>query len=202
VLIRYVISILSATIIVVLLILSMHAMIRMTDSSLEKSPGFQLPNFVHIRPEETLNTVAVKPKKPPKPQEQPDKPKVEKVLNNLSLEKVDIGQIKPQISINLKNGVGLSPGDGEYLPIVKVAPAYPRSAQRRCLEGHVVVEFTVTKNGSVKNLQVVSSSSSVFEGSAKKAALKFKYKPRVIDGKAVETLSVKNKITYKMNNCK
>ncbi len=200
--IRYAISTLSAGIIVVLLILSMHALIKMADPRLEKATDFQLPDFVHIKPDEVLNTTVAKPKKPPKPQEQPDKPELEQVRDDLNLEKVDIGQIRPQVSINLKNGVGLSPGDGEYLPIVKVAPVYPRSAQRRCLEGHVLVEFTVTKNGSVRDPNVVSSTSKLFEGSAKKAALKFKYKPRVVDGKAVETPGVQNKIIYKMKNCK
>lgn len=199
---RYAISVFSAGIIVVALILSMHALIKMADPELGEKQTFRLPDFIHVKPEEALNTIAVKPQKPPKPQEQPEKPKVEPAKNQLDLAKVSIAKIQPQVSINMKNGIGLSPGDGEYLPIVKVAPVYPRAAQRRCLEGHVLVEFTVTKSGSVKDPVVVSSTSKVFENSAKNAALKFKYKPRVVDGKAIETKGVQNKIIYKIQGCK
>ena len=46
--------------------------------------------------------------------------------------------------ISLEGGLALESGDGEYLPIVKVAPVYPRRALQRGIEGFVIVEFTVT----------------------------------------------------------
>ena len=50
---------------------------------------------------------------------------------------------------SLASGLALDAGDGEYLPIVKVQPIYPRRALQRGIQGYVIVEFTVTKNGSV-----------------------------------------------------
>jgi protein TonB len=86
--------------------------------------------------------------------------------------------------------------DGEYLPIVKVAPVYPTRALQRRLEGYVIVEFVVTANGSVRDVAVVESSDAVFERAAIEAALKFKYKPRVVDGSPIEVAGVQNRITF------
>ena len=95
-------------------------------------------------------------------------------------------------------GVGFGVSDGEYLPIVKVAPVYPSRALSRGLEGYVIVEFTVTQTGATKDVVVVESTSSLFERAAVDAAYKFKYKPRVIDGVAVEVPGVRNKITFEI----
>lgn len=53
---------------------------------------------------------------------------------------------------DIGSGMSLQASDGEYLPIVKVQAAYPRRALQRGIEGYVVVEFTVTKQGSVRDL--------------------------------------------------
>jgi len=103
----------------------------------------------------------------------------------------------PTVEAGISLGLGgLSPSDGEYLPIVKVAPIYPRRAQQRGLEGHCIVAFVVTKNGSVRDPAIVECSSPLFAKSSMKAVLKFKYKPRVNDGVAVEVPGVQNKFTY------
>ena len=106
-----------------------------------------------------------------------------------------IWSIRSSMSIG---GVGFGVSDGEYLPIVKVAPVYPSRALSRGLEGYVIVEFTVMSTGAVRDVTVVESTSSLFERAATAAALKFKYKPRVIDGEAVEVPGVRNKITFEI----
>ena len=97
-------------------------------------------------------------------------------------------------------GFGLSASDGEYLPIFKAAPDYPRKAAARGTEGYVVLSFTVNETGAVVNPVVVESvPPGVFDRAATNAALKFKYKPRVVDGEAVEVAGVQNKITFEIN---
>lgn len=86
--------------------------------------------------------------------------------------------------------------DGDYLPIVKVAPVFPAVAASRGLEGYVVIEYTVTPSGSVQNPTVVESSSVLFEHSAVEAVSKFKYKPRVIGGRAVPVSGVRTKVRF------
>ena len=90
--------------------------------------------------------------------------------------------------------------DGEYLPIVKVAPVYPRRALSRGIEGYVIVEFIVTKQGTVRDPKVITAEpQSIFDRAALDAALKFKYKPRVVNGEAVEVAGVQNKISFQIN---
>ncbi len=103
------------------------------------------------------------------------------------------------LDLNISVGVGLNSSDGEYLPIVKVNPTYPRRANSRGIEGYCTVEYTVTANGSIKNpVPVDCLPKGVFEKASVKAALKFKYKPRVVDGVAIEVPGVLNKFTFQL----
>ena len=85
---------------------------------------------------------------------------------------------------------------GELLPIVAVAPAYPARALARHLEGYVVVEYTVTVTGGVRDAFIVASSNGVFHRSAIEAACKFKFRPRIVDGQPVETPGVRRQFTF------
>jgi len=88
--------------------------------------------------------------------------------------------------------------EGDYLPIVRVAPVYPARALSRGIEGYVDMGFTVTTTGTVKDPVVLFSTSSLFERAATQAVLKFKYKPRVVDGVPVEVPNVKTRITFQI----
>jgi protein TonB len=88
--------------------------------------------------------------------------------------------------------------DGDYLPIVKVAPIYPRRAQTRGLEGWCLLEFTVTKTGTVRDARAIECTSSLFQRASVNAAGKFKYKPRVVDGQEIEVPGVQHIIRFEM----
>lgn len=146
-----------------------------------------------------VNVKENKPDKPETPDEPPpefDTPQVANVNVDTSL---NIGY-NSKVDIKI-GGPGLAVSDGEYLPIVKVAPIYPNRAAQRGIEGHCTVEYTVTTSGAIRDPFVVESdcTSSLFQRASIKAALKFKYKPRVIDGSAVEVAGVRNRFTYKLD---
>ncbi|PCI34467.1 MAG: hypothetical protein COB54_01400 [Alphaproteobacteria bacterium] len=86
----------------------------------------------------------------------------------------------------------------DYFPIVKVAPIYPREAMRRKLSGYVVLEFTIDITGAVKDAKVLETSNRVFNKAALKAAKKFHYRPQFKDGKPIETVNVRHKITFEI----
>lgn len=88
----------------------------------------------------------------------------------------------------------------EFLPIVKVAPIYPPRAAQRGLEGHVVVRYTVTAEGSTSDVVVVESSSTLFEQAAVESARKYKYQPRIIDGTPVDVEGVTTKIVFEFED--
>lgn len=106
----------------------------------------------------------------------------------------------PAPELQIGTGLGAAATDGEYLPIVKVAAVYPRRAQARGITGYCIVEYTVTTSGATRDpVPVDCSPPGVFEETSVKAALEFKYKPRVIDGQPVEVAGVRNQFLYELD---
>ena len=81
---------------------------------------------------------------------------------------------------------------------MKVAAKYPSRALSRGIEGYCTVEYTVTKTGETRDITVVDCPESVFASSSVKAAEKFKYKPRVVDGEPIEVPRVQNRFIFEM----
>ncbi|MET1254872.1 energy transducer TonB [Aliikangiella maris] len=180
----------------------MQSLITGSKSVLTDPVKGKVLDFVRLKPDETVQKKQRKPKKPPKPEEPPpdiNQPPAQ--MNNLANTQNTIGfSADLDVDTGLEGGLALGSGDGEYLPIVKVAPIYPRRALSRGIEGYVIVEFTVTKQGSVRDPVVVEAEpEGIFNQAAVEAAKKFKYKPRVIDGVASEVAGVQNKITFKLD---
>lgn len=87
--------------------------------------------------------------------------------------------------------------DGEHLPIMTVAPEYPAAAARRGVEGWVIVEFIVDELGRVQAPIVLEGQPArVFDNAALKAVLRYKYKPRVVNGRAIPVEGVRQRITF------
>jgi protein TonB len=64
---------------------------------------------------------------------------------------------------------------------------YPREAAIAGIEGWVRIEFTITETGAVKDPAIVDAEPpGIFNREAMRALLKWKFKPRVVDGVAVE----------------
>lgn len=179
------------------LLFLMHSLIEADKRAPEEVEQKKVAD-IHM-PERAIETQydTAKPDKPEDPEEPPpEMPEPEFDTPDVSPDAMNMAAPRINPNLNVK-GVGFGGGDGEYLPIVKVQPQYPRRALSRGIEGWVIVEFTVTTNGSVRDPVVVEAQPpNVFNRAAMKAALKFKYKPRVIDGEPVEVPGVRNKITF------
>ena len=146
------------------------------------------------------NLKEVLPEKVEDPDEPP--PDMEPLDFDTDLD-MSTANMAPTVAVNVSiNASGLSSGDGEYLPIVKVAPIYPRRAQTRGITGYCIVTYTVTTTGAIRDPYVENetdcSPKGIFERASLKAALKFKYKPRVVDGQAIEVAGVQNIFTYEL----
>lgn len=71
----------------------------------------------------------------------------------------------------------------EPVQVVDVAPAYPPNAKRQRIEGRVVLEFTITSDGRVEDIEVVGSEPpNIFDREAIRAAQRWRFTPRKIDG--------------------
>lgn len=180
----------------------MQALIKSGDGQLSEPSKGNVLDFVRVKKDEEVQQKDRKPKKPPKPKEPPppmEQPQMEASTPNGSGSNFDFSA-DVGADMALEGGLALESGDGEYLPIVKVAPVYPRRALSRGIEGFVIVEFTVTKQGSVRDPVVLEANpEGVFNQAAVDAALKFKYKPRVINGEAAEVAGVQNRISFEID---
>lgn len=180
----------------------MQYLIASADSSLAEAQRGTFVDFVRVKKSEVIDRKQIKPRKPPPPQAPPPEPPAPK-LDELtpSADKIAISAVPVETDIDLSaGGFSLGVGEGDYLPIVKVAPIYPRRAVTRGVEGFCIVEYTVTRAGTTRDARVLPDqcTSSLFEKASVAAAMKFKYKPRVINGNAVEVSGVRNKFTYEL----
>jgi len=83
-------------------------------------------------------------------------------------------------------------------PLARLDPVYPPRARMRRIEGEVVTEFVVDPDGSVKNVQVVSSRpGEIFTNSAIRAIQRWRFSPGMKDGQAVTT-RVRQKVTFSL----
>lgn len=194
--VRMIVAILMAIPVTVGLFMIMHSLIDKDFENPEVS-NTKIAELVQPDEEIQLDTTTRKPEKAEEPEEPP--PELEMAQISLDMD-TDITNTAPTASINVEiSSTGMSSGDGEYLPIVKVAPIYPRRAQTRGISGYCIVEYTVTKSGSIIDpVAVDCQPSGVFDRASVKAAAKFKYKPRVVDGEPIAVAGVQNKFTYEL----
>jgi protein TonB len=110
----------------------------------------------------------------------------------------DVAKPLLELPMPTPHELDLGIADSDFLPLVKISPIYPPSAAARGLEGYVIVEYTVSRSGVVSDIAVIESSSSLFEKSALEAASKFKYLPRIVDGRAVSVSGVRTIIRFRI----
>ena len=111
-----------------------------------------------------------------------------------------------RVSIDIDTGLQLSNAsinatDGDYLPLVAIAPQYPTRAAQRGIEGWCLVSFTVNGLGSVEEetITVVDAEPpQIFNRSSVRAAARFKFQPRVEDGVGVEVSGVQYLFRYQL----
>ena len=193
---RTAISILLAIVVVVALFLIMRTLID-GDFVNPEVDDRMVAELVRLPDDIELQNSTPKPDKAEDPEEPPPDMEMEQLDVDMD---VNIENVAPRANINISIGTGtMAQGDGEYLPIVKVAPIYPRRAQTRGISGYCIVEYTVTTSGAIRDPRAVDCQpSGVFDKASVKASLKFKYKPRVVDGEPIEVAGVRNKFTYEL----
>ncbi|MCO4798215.1 MAG: energy transducer TonB [Colwelliaceae bacterium] len=199
---RYGISFALSIAVTIVLLWSMQALIAGGNDVLTEAPRGNVLDFIRLKKEQAIVKKDRKPQKPQKPKQPPpqlQQPQLQQANPNANAVSNSFTAQVDAVS-GLTGGISLGSSDGDYLPIVKVAPIYPRRAQSRGLEGYVIVEFTVTKNGSVRDPIVLEAKpEGVFDRAAMDAALKFKYKPRIVDGTPTAVSGVQNKISFEID---
>lgn len=152
-------------------------------------------SWIQIKKKEVIDVEPVRPIRP-EPPVIPPRPR-----SNGTSDDVVIGVEFPVPPAPQPVGVLLSRGnfgDGPLVSIIVVKPQYPLAATKRGLEGTVLVQFDVTAEGAVANVEVVESSNSIFDNAAVSAAYRFKFKPKIVDGIPYETRGLRNLFRFEM----
>mgnify|MGYP005989242907 CR=1 FL=1 len=120
------------------------------------------------------------PKQPPKPQQPDPEPQISNASGpSFNMPSVDVGSANSGL-----NGPGALIRDGDATPIVRIEPKFPAKAQRDGISGWVQLRFDIDELGGVDNVEVINSEPRrVFDREARKALQRWKYKPKVVDGK-------------------
>jgi protein TonB len=198
--VRYAFGVALGIVATFVLFLLMQALIKSDKSPFDEGAKGRIVDFVRLQDDIDIQTKQRKPVPPPPPDEPPpDMPKPD-FDSNVDSQGIDIGSVDVNVNLNV-GGMGGFSSDGDYLPIVKVSPVYPRRAQTRGIEGYVLLEFVVTKTGAVRDPVVIESKPpGIFDRAALSAALKFKYKPKVVNGEPIDVAGVQNRITFELQD--
>lgn len=85
------------------------------------------------------------------------------------------------------SGAG-APADADLVPVLVAQPMYPRHALRSRIEGSVRLEIVVNPDGTVREARVIDAEpAGVFEAAALQAALRSRFRPRMVAGEPVES---------------
>ena len=133
----------------------------------------------------------------PKPEKMPEIPQIQSQSSG-----IDSGGVSSvSVSFDTSNlGHGISVGsDRDVIPLVRINPEYPNRARERGIEGWVQVQFTITPAGTVSDQKVVDADpKGLFERAALDAIGRWKYNPKVVDGRAMERRGVMVVLTFKL----
>lgn len=167
---------------------------------LPETRATRLVEFVRLKPHpKPPPPTRRQPPKPPAKEPPPPKPvlttprPVATVSPNIEIPALDI-PLSQRLRGSLLAGIGAAPAtapSSQVIPLVRIPPRYPMRARMRRIEGWVKLEFTITPQGTVKDIRVVEAyPKGVFERAAVEAIARWKFKPLVIDGRPVEQRAV------------
>ena len=179
---------------------TMQALIGVSGALKEgtRSPSIE---FVRLKRDSTPPEKKRAPPKREKPEQAPPPPEMN-VAKNMNPGEA-VGEIMPMTDTDVELGkatsLGAGGGDSDVVPLVRVDPQYPPKARQRRIEGWVDLEFTIGPVGTVANVKVIGAHPrSVFEQAALRAVRRWRYNPKVVDGKAVERHGVKVRLRFQL----
>ena len=197
--VRWAISVVMAAIITLGLFYFMQALIATGDEFDERinvikiidatMPDITLEVIEEIDKPEPIEEVA---------EETPDTPDKQITLSDGPSLNIQRANIDLDTGLQLSNAT-ISATDGDYLPLVAIAPQYPTRAAQRGITGWCLVSFTVDGQGNVAADTIIvvdAEPPNIFNRSSERAAARFKFQPRVIDGVGVSVPGVQYLFTY------
>ncbi|MDB5986272.1 MAG: tonB [Nevskia sp.] len=183
----------------------MYSVIHVSGHGINKIENLPTVDFVRLKHDVEPQTLERKKPPPPPPAKQPPPPA--KMQVDVQAAAPGAGISVPTnlgLSANVGGGVGGGPGigasmDSDLIPLQRMLPQYPADARRGGITGYVQIDVTINADGSVRTARVVEAKpKGIFEAAAITAIQKWRFKPKVVEGKAVEFHGVQ-KIEFNLN---
>ena len=87
--------------------------------------------------------------------------------------------------------------DRDAQPLVRIPPIMPPRAEK---SGHCKVRFDVSPQGAPFNVIATYCTGSVFKRASIKSVQKWKYNPKIVDGRSVARKGVESQITFRLTD--
>ena len=194
---RYASAVSSGTLMTFALLYVMQLLISLQPGAATEPRTRMVLDIFKVRPDTTVQKKdpEIKKEQLTKIIDTPDRP-----MQPTGTETINVPRV-PEARPPTDSGIVLgAPSDNSLINMVRVSPVYPPRAEKMGLEGHVIVQFDVDATGRVINAIAIESSHSVFERDAVRAAERFRYKARVVDGVPVATLGIRNLFTFTLDD--
>ena len=202
---RLLLAMLGALGVTCFLFLGMHSLIAQADSSDAITMPSTVIEFVRLKSENTLSDVErIAPKRQTVPTA-PPVPKIPSAQASLQVGDVELLPMPvpmPLTTLSLAGRLeaGNVASDRDIVPFVRIDPAYPRRASERGVEGFVEVQFDIGRTGNVKSARVIRAEPPrVFNRAALAAIRRWKYKPQVVGGVAVEKKNIRVRLNFTLD---
>lgn len=192
----------------------MHSFIGGDSHGVDSIEAMPSIDFVRLRRDTDVEPLQRRQPPPPPPEPPPPPSRMSVATESVQQQAAPTPFAIPNIGVsaNVSGGpfIGeLSAGgapnmgglfDGDIIPLQRIAPQYPREAARARITGWVQLEVLVNADGSVRSAKVIEAKpKGLFEAAAVAAVLRWKFKPKVVDGQPVQQRGLQ-KIDFNINS--
>ena len=88
----------------------------------------------------------------------------------------------------------------QAMPLYRVEPRYPVRAKKQGAEGYVLISFTINPQGRPIDIKIIEAKPRrLFEKEAIRALRKWKYQPKVVDGKAIDQVGQTVRLEFNLD---
>ena len=180
----------------------MQELIAMGDARLDDQKRGKVIDFVRLKKDQNLQT---KEKKKPEKEKQEEAPPPPPLSTSKAKPDPNSTGIATDFAMNTNLGsnemsLGAGSGDTDTIPLVRIEPSYPMRAKERGIEGWVEIQFTISPRGTVEDPEVIAyHPSSIFNNSALRAVKRWKYNPKIVNGKPVPRPGVKIHLDFQLD---
>ena len=205
---KWLIAMIPAALLTISLLAVMQFLVSPHDINFRSDSHSQKLHYVRLEQQRSPQEIRTTPP-PPEIQQPPPPPKLPKPVTaeiemavparieteTFTLPQFDIPQLAlpaPAAKAAPPQNVQVAPKtmDTHVTPLVKFPPIYPRTALSKGLEGWVKVGITISKTGTVADAKVLDAKPKrIFDRAAIRAIYRWKFKPQIVDGAAVENYS-------------